>query len=57
MVVRNLSSEIPLFSSKNKTCTELELIFVYDFDTQKVISALESQKVFTLTNDTRLEFI
>ena len=36
MIVRNLSSEIPLFSSKNMTCTELEMIVVYDFDSQKI---------------------
>ena len=33
IIVRNISSEIPLFSSENRTCTELEMIVMYDFDT------------------------
>ena len=36
MIARNLSSEIPLFSRENRTCTELEMIVMYDFDTQKI---------------------
>ena len=48
MIIRNIISEIPLFSRKNGTCTKLEMIVVYDFDTRKILA---------LTNDTRLELI
>ena len=57
IIVRNLNSEIPLFSSENRNCTKLEMIVVYDFDTKKIYISTCSQKILTLTNDTRLELI
>ena len=56
MIVRNLSSEIPLFSSKNRTCTELGIIVVYDFDMQNLYQHLNSQQPIHPENTPLLGF-